>query len=568
MSINKYIFLCLVFLISKTAAAPFYESREWLNLLYYEKTSDGAYKSTVDDDRFFLSDNGSVNPQAEYEVSLKKTKEQDVAFKQTFPLRYKRISKHANLAYDPLVTVNDSVESLTIAFPNRYMANPSSMFGHLFILMKSNRGFLDSDIVHYIADISSAESGFYLYNGLNGKFLGKYLKEPYYIKIKDYNYVEDRTVIYYDLNIPVDKVEDFQLHVKELENATFDYYFINENCAFFIGKLLNVVTDENVMENPLAVLPSDLVNTLRRKGFLKNEYFREPSTKEFNQKYFQLDRKQKQQVFELSSKIISDENSYTDSDVLKTFLHTSEYLINTRPNDSQTVRHNRVLAYQALRDFGEANVRPAMQISDTISPINSKGMRMIYGSSGRFFFSYHPIFYNSYNFDDFEKKTLEVFSPRIILNNTQKVQLDFNLVTLENITQYNRILKNHSWKVNSFLAYQNRFSMHHSFQVGRSFALKNRTLLTVFGGANFSNYNTILERQIDDLAIRSSAEIGVSRYFFRHKIKVDTAYAHIFNNDYLIGKLSFKTKNFFPEIKYIYKQDFEELRLSFSYIFE
>lgn len=566
--INKFIFFFLVFLTGQLFADVYYESREWKNLLYYKKTGENAYVSSVDDDRFFLSDNGKFSPKEEYEANLKKVAVHDEAFRKQFPLRYKRIVEHANLEYKPLVFPDDSVKSLVFAFPNRYMANPSSMFGHLFIVLKSEKGLLDSDLVHYIADVSSAESGFYLYNGLNGKFSGRFLQEPYYAKIKDYNYVEDRLVTYFDLSLPLNKVVEFQLHLKELESATFDYFFINENCAFFTGKLLNVVTETNVMSNPLAVLPSDLVNTMRYKGLFENEYFRQPSTKLFNQTYINLNREQKKQVLKLSSEIVSDEESYADLDVLETFLHTSEYLINTRPNDSQTVRHNRVLAYKALREVGRSNVRPAMQRPNTISPINSKGARLKYGSTGRFFFSYHPIFYNSYDFDDFEKKTLGVFSPRVMINSAQKIQLDFNLVTLENITQYNRILKNNSWKINSFFAYRNRLTMHHSAQFGRSFAFKSRTAMTIFAGANFADYNTVTEQEIDDLALRSSVSVGFSHYFSSKKMRASTAYARIFNEDYVITTLSFKTTNYFPELKYIHSENFEEFRFSVSYIFE
>jgi len=565
LSIIKGIATWVLVLGCALSAGPFYESRDWLNLLYYEKTGPNAYHSSVDDDRFFITQSGKTDPKAEYEASLKKVEAQDEAFRRAFPLRYKRISQHAKLDYVPLVFPDESIESLTLAFPNRYMANPSSMFGHLFIVMKSKRGFLDSNLIHYIADTSSADSGFYLYNGLNGKFSGRYLKEPYYIKIKAYNYVEDRTVLYYDLALPKSKVEDLQLHSIELENATFDYYFIDENCAFFIGKLLNVITDIDVMGHDAVTLPSDLVNTLRKEGLFKNEYFRQPSTQVFNQNYYQLNRAQKTQVARLSTELVSD--GYEDVDVLETFLHTSEYLINTRPNDSQTVRHNRVLAYQALRDLGRPAVRPALISSETISPVHSKGYRAGYGSTGRMFFSYHPIFYSTYgHFDDFETKLLDVISPRVILSDGKDPQLDFTFVAIENITQYNRILKNHSWKLSSFFSYQDRVSMHHSFQIGRSFAFQNRALLTLFAGGNFSNYNPMSEAPIDRLSLRPSLSLGLGRYFPTHHFKLDTSYHYLFGEEYFTGKLSLNARRFFPELDYIYTKDFQEFRLSVSWV--
>ena len=118
-------------------------------------------------------------------------------------------------------------ESVQIVYPSRYMGNPASMFGHLFLIFESKNGVLDSSIFHYTAVPDSVNPIQYIIYGLTGGFSGHFSTEPYYKRIKDYNYVEDREVIYYDLVLSNDQIDDLQLHAEELKHAQFDYYFID-----------------------------------------------------------------------------------------------------------------------------------------------------------------------------------------------------------------------------------------------------------------------------------------------------------------------------------------------------
>ncbi len=203
----KWGLIFLIGLASTCYADEFYQSRKWLNLLYYEKVGD-EYRSVADDDRFFVSKSGKTDPKLEYEAELKRCRAQDPEFRKKFPLRYKTISQINRILYTPLVTANEDIASVVVAFPNRYMENPASMFGHLFLILKSKQGLMDSDILHYIADTEGSDQAAYIYNGLSGQFKGWFLREPYYRKIKEYNYIEDREIIYYDLKLSAEQIED------------------------------------------------------------------------------------------------------------------------------------------------------------------------------------------------------------------------------------------------------------------------------------------------------------------------------------------------------------------------
>ena len=124
--------------------------KKWLHLLYYEKNKTG-YKSLVETDTFFITKSGRENPHKEYQASLKKTLEQDLTFKTKFPLRYKWLAKHNKIDYKPTAKKQPVLDKVLVAYPNKHMSNPASMFGHLFLVLKTKRGRLNSNILHYIA---------------------------------------------------------------------------------------------------------------------------------------------------------------------------------------------------------------------------------------------------------------------------------------------------------------------------------------------------------------------------------------------------------------------------------
>ena len=118
--------------------SDYHRDQQWLDMLYYESKGSG-YKSLADDDSFFVSPEGKTNPQAEFEASLRRVEAQDESFRRTFPLRYKYIAHLKNIPYQPLIQVNDRVERVVLGFPSRYLASPTSMFGHLFLILKTGQ---------------------------------------------------------------------------------------------------------------------------------------------------------------------------------------------------------------------------------------------------------------------------------------------------------------------------------------------------------------------------------------------------------------------------------------------
>ena len=560
----KYLII-LILTGSTCIAEEFYKTREWTNLLYYEKVGT-SYQSIADNPQFFVSESGKTDPKLEYEESLKLTQQQDQVFRKTFPLRYKRITQANQLPYIPLVTPNNAVTSVTIAFPNQYMANPASIFGHLFLILNSENGVMDSDILHFIADTSGSSKYAYIYNGLSGNFKGWFLQEPYYKKIKDYTYLEDREITYYELSIPQERIEELQLHAIELKQTHFDYYFFDENCAFFIGQLLNVVLEEDLISRTPIITPSEIINKLEAKSLLKKEYHRKSSVKLFNTTFNQLSSDQQSTVVNL---ILKETNEVpTNSEVLTAFLSISEYLINNHSPLAQTIRHNRIKAYQELSRQEKTTVRPEDIQHSKPRAIQSKGLSMEYGLSGRVFLSYKPIYYSEYlPFGELEVKKLNAMAPRLVLGPHHSPQLDMTLVEISNISPYNLVVNSNSWRLASSIGYQNSTFTNTSFEYGRSYYFMPQTRLSAFLGANLTNYDSIAEEKLPSIFLRPSLNLGIEKQIIKERLNSSLDYDYKFDQSYLSAKVSFKAEDLIHQLTYIRGSEFEGIKFSVMRVF-
>ncbi len=559
-------FVFFYFVLSSTCVAEeIYQTRYWLNLLYYEKSGD-RYQSLADDDSFFVAGTSAkTDPKLEYEASVKLANRQDPGFRTKFPLRYKFIARFNAFPYLPLVTPNEDIVSAMVVFPNRYMANPASMFGHIFFILKSRHGLMDSEILHYLADTSGTDEYAYVFNGLTGRFKGRFLSEPYFKKIKEYNFVEDREIIYYDLKLTPDQIENLQLHGLELRQTYFDYYFLDENCAFFTGKLLNVILTEDILTRSPLVFPSQIINTLIEKSLLTNEYRRKPSTKEFNENFHRLNAEGQSEVVDLILK--PTENVRCGEEVLKTFLYISEHLINTQSQLADTIRQNRIQAYKRLSAEARTEIRPANVKQTYVLPIRSKGVSVAYGLPNQCSFSYRPIYYGEFDsFGDQEIKKMNCLAPRLILQPTRPPLVEITLADLVILTQHNVVLGTYSWRLKSALAYRQSLLADQSIELGQAYPFLDG-LTFGFLGFNLASYDPIIDRELNALIFRPSLSLGVETPLYSDTSSASIGYDYRFGKNYLMAKISLKALDLVHQLSYVRTEDFDGWRLSATSIF-
>jgi hypothetical protein len=284
-------------LIQRAHAAALHEHRYWHLLLHYRPALTGGYESEADERGFFLAADGKTDPKAELEATLARFFSSELVGRSRQPARCAFLARYhwlkAVLAIDEsrlppqrcerfeawIAELNPA--SITLIFPSAYMNNPSSMFGHLLLRVDQRNQTEQTRIlaytVNYSADVTTDNGIVFAVLGIAGGFRGYFSTHPYYVKAREYGDFENRDIWEYRLNLTQDQIKRLLMHTWEMGNASFDYFFFKENCAYHILALLDVA-DPNLRLTErfwFYTFPSDGVRMIAEQpGLVKETTFR------------------------------------------------------------------------------------------------------------------------------------------------------------------------------------------------------------------------------------------------------------------------------------------------------
>ncbi len=271
--------------------------QEWIKLIHYssDRASPSGYSSQVDDKNFFLSKNGNNDPKSEIfstlESFFKTTPSGNKHAQCRFVARLAWLQKQ--LPFDqsqlPSVTCKDyeewrglvKADRVTLLFPAYHLNSPSSMFGHTLLRLDPAESEMNSDWLSYAvnfgAEVNSDDNSlFYTFKGLTGGYPGYFIVMPYFKKIQEYNRIEKRDIWEYQLNLTSEEVEKLVLHLWELKEIKFDYYFFDENCSYRLLELLEVARPKLNLTNEfvMTAIPVDTVRAVERAGLIETITYR------------------------------------------------------------------------------------------------------------------------------------------------------------------------------------------------------------------------------------------------------------------------------------------------------
>lgn len=172
-------------------------------------------------------------------------------------------------------------EQVTLIFPTYHLNSPSSMFGHTLLRLDRSAGNNDSKwlsfAVNFGANVQAVDNSLlYAVKGLTGGYPGIFIVTPYYNKIREYNRIENRDIWEYRLNLTPAEVERMVVHLWELKEVNFDYYFFDENCSYRLLELLEVARPglELTDEFGVTAIPIDTVKSIEAAGLIEDTLFR------------------------------------------------------------------------------------------------------------------------------------------------------------------------------------------------------------------------------------------------------------------------------------------------------
>lgn len=274
------------------------DEKAWLRLGHWREGTFGRY-SEADGVGFFFSDDGTRDPQAELEATIRAFHAPAEVFAAEdpqhplcrFPARLRFLlragvlepgalprPKCARLVSWLSLVAGDSA---TLVFAGPYLNNPSSMYGHTLLRIDRRGSSAGSELLGYVlnyAAIPWTENGLlYVVLGLTGGFDGRFTIIPYYMKTQEYANLEHRDLWEYRLALTPAEVETILLHAWELGNTSFDYFFLDENCSYHLLSLLEVARPELDLTSGFVthVIPSDTIRVVKAQpGLVASRHFR------------------------------------------------------------------------------------------------------------------------------------------------------------------------------------------------------------------------------------------------------------------------------------------------------
>lgn len=229
------------------------QNKIWQRLLY----ANEKQKSEVSYEAFFYAQNGKQDLKLELEMNVQALfdiADDNQSIRCKFPARSEFLIKQLGIAENELPEVKCSefsdwfgqikAHKATLIYATDFMGNPSSMFGHTLLrLDPKNQKELNlvSYAVNYAATVEGEESWSYAWKGLTGQYPGEYSLMPYYRKVKEYGDFESRDLWEYELALDEQETQFLVKHIWELKHVKFPYYFIQDNCAYRLLGLIDLV---------------------------------------------------------------------------------------------------------------------------------------------------------------------------------------------------------------------------------------------------------------------------------------------------------------------------------------
>jgi hypothetical protein len=154
----------------------------------------------------------------------------------------------------------------SLVFADSFMNNPSSMFGHTLIRFDrlpaesaGDRRDLLAYAVNFAADTGRDDGVLYAVKGIVGSYPAYFSLLSYYDKVHQYSDWESRDIWEYPLALTPEEVDFLLMHLWELQDVAFPYYYFKQNCSYHLLGLLEVARPDLELRERVRVytIPAD-----------------------------------------------------------------------------------------------------------------------------------------------------------------------------------------------------------------------------------------------------------------------------------------------------------------------
>ncbi|MFI5350746.1 MAG: DUF4105 domain-containing protein, partial [Elusimicrobiota bacterium] len=290
--------------LARARAVRLWEDPQWRRLGHWKGARSDATEG------FFLSPEGTHDLRAELEAEVAGLFAPEPGGgvqhpRCRFPARAAWLEERLSLAPAALPYADCSkyeawrrlmdLSSVSLIFASSYLDNPSSMFGHTFLRLERRATgpdqVLRDNTLNYAADTGDDGGAIFAVKGLLGMYPGKYTVMPYYMKIQEYNNIDNRDLWEYKLALSTTEVDRLAAHAWEMGAAEFPYFFFSKNCSYQLMPALEAAAPRlSLMPgSPAIVGPVDTLLAVRAApGLVAGVQYRPSHATVMNQRRAQL----------------------------------------------------------------------------------------------------------------------------------------------------------------------------------------------------------------------------------------------------------------------------------------
>lgn len=464
--------------ISELASDP-----QWLSMLHYDQIGLVRQQgSLIQDEKFFLSPQGRVSAQDELIATIEAFTQSDVAADPNqaaqcrFPSRFTWLASKPNS--DVLLSrscpefedwkVKINAEKVYLVFPAAYLNSPSSMYGHtLFrVKKKGNETPLLDYAVNYAANTDPTDNQLvFSYKGLTGGYPGVFSVMPYYQKVKEYNFLENRDMWEYELSLTEEEVEQFVGHIWEMKNVSMPYYFFSQNCSYQLLTMLDASSPRLNLARQFSVwaIPSDTVREIGYQGVLGSATYRPSSLNKIENMLAQVDD---QQVAIAINLVEPSELDLTELEQLEPLSKAQVLDIAYEYSRYLSARKKSKLAHLGARSIQLLSLRSKLKVDNVFSSVKEPILRDDQGhrtsrigaaalhQRGEQYgvIDYRPSYHDILDPQGgyLRGAELSMFSGSLRFQNDVKLN-HFNFVNIHSMAPTNALMTPKSWHINASL---------------------------------------------------------------------------------------------------------------------
>ena len=383
--------------IEQARIAELAQQPAWLALLHYKPVSLlGSLRSQADDPRFFYSEQGKTQPQAELEATIRAMllPAENRHAQCLFPARWHWLKQALAISSDHDVSCPKleawmnrvDADRVTLVFPAMYLGNPGSSFGHTFLRFDGGDSVMLSQALNYAADNDPDDGAIaYVYNGVFGGYTGVFRIRHYFETVQVYSDIENRDIWEYQLDYSPEEIRQLARHVWEVTDIDFDYFFFGENCSYRLLSLLDAAKPEGALtfENafPLYAIPVDTVRALQDKNLIVKKQYRPSLASKIKTGLGKLTDQERAQVTQLAEDQITAEDvmSQVISDEKKIAILEQAYSLFQFRDQANTEQAETVLSARSRLSAADKPI--SAQLSNQPEPPESghASARLAYG---------------------------------------------------------------------------------------------------------------------------------------------------------------------------------------------